>query len=377
MIQAEPELLRRALIYTGVSQPRVGTPFNGGEMFPIANDPKGLQGLDYNLAIVDEIGFQPVESWDSLRMASGKRSRSLAIGLGTPGFDRTNALYQLRQAVHEQGNIPGLVFHEYGAPDGTAVDDRAAWRKANPAIRAGFLRESALSRDLAITPEGHFRIFRMGQWYDGVDSWLGSSGRAKWDALTNPWDLLADARTWVGVDVGLKRDSTAVVVAQYRPDEPGKPAKRIHLQCKLWVPTAEEPVDVTAVMQYLRDLSDEYKVEAISYDPRFFDVPAKFLFDEGLPMEEIPQSLERMTMAVGDLYAAIMGGTLTHDVDEPFTSQVMNAQPRFNERGFTLAKGKSRGRIDAAVAAALAVDRALRAEHGDSTYETRGVLEYG
>jgi hypothetical protein len=39
---------------------------------------------------------------------------------------------------------------------------------------------------------------------------------------------------------------------------------------------------------------------------------------------------------------------------------VLNAVPRFNERGFTLAKGKSRGRIDAAVALCLAADRALR-----------------
>jgi hypothetical protein len=32
--------------------------------------------------------------------------------------------------------------------------------------------------------------------------------------------------------------------------------------------------------------------------------------------------------------------------------------PRFNDRGFTLAKGKSRGRIDACIALALAVERA-------------------
>ena len=38
--------------------------------------------------------------------------------------------------------------------------------------------------------------------------------------------------------------------------------------------------------------------------------------------------------------------------------------PRFNEHGFTLAKGKSRGRIDAAIALALAVDRVQRTETG-------------
>ena len=39
--------------------------------------------------------------------------------------------------------------------------------------------------------------------------------------------------------------------------------------------------------------------------------------------------------------------------------QVLNAVPRFNERGFTLQKGKSRGRIDACIALGLACDQAL------------------
>jgi phage terminase large subunit-like protein len=173
-----------------------------------------------------------------------------------------------------------------------------------------------------------------------------------WDALTSPWDLVDGGPTWIGVDVGLKRDSTAVVAVQQRDDG------RFHATCRLWLPTAEEAVDTTDVMAHLRDLAATYDLQAISFDPRFFDVPAKYLLDEGLPMIEIPQSLERMTPAVGNLYELIVKGRLTHDGDEPFGNQVLNAVPRFNERGFTLAKGKSRGRIDACIALALAVERA-------------------
>ena len=125
-----------------------------------------------------------------------------------------------------------------------------------------------------------------------------------------------------------------------------------------WLPKEDEPVDVTDVMAHLRDLARTYKVGAISYDPRFFDVPAKMLYDEGLPMVEIPQSLERMTPAVGSLYELVRQGRITHDGDPGFDAQILAAVARLNERGFTLSKGKSRGRIDAAVALALAVDRA-------------------
>lgn len=352
MVRAEPELVSRALIYTGVATPRVTVPFNGGELFPISNDTDGLQGLDPSLAIVDEIGFQPIESWDSLRLASGKRERSLVVGVGTPGLDRDNALFYIRRAVRESGGLPGIVFHEHSAPDDCAIDDRASWRVANPAIGAGFLRESALETDLGITPEGHFRIFRLGQWFEGVDSWLGPNGRPIWDALADPYELAAKAPTYVGVDVGIKRDSTAVVAVQRRPDG------HLHASCRLWIPADDRPVDVTDVMGHLRDLASTYALKAVSYDPRFFDVPAKMLDDEGLPMVEVPQSVERMTPACGALLEIIKKGALRHDGDDAFTTQVLNAVPRLNERGFTLQKSKSRGRIDAVIALALAVDRA-------------------
>ncbi|HUS17831.1 MAG TPA: hypothetical protein VM536_22780, partial [Chloroflexia bacterium] len=269
MIKAEPELLGRCLIYTGIGTNRVTVAFNAGEMFPISNDPDGLQGLDFSLALFDEIGFQPLESWDSLRMATGKRDRSLIIGVGTRGLDRENALHHLIRIVREGAKLPGFVLHEFAAPLGRPVTDRASWRIANPALRPPkpFLRESALETDLGLTPEGHFRIFRLNQEWEGVDSWLGSDGRKVWDALVVPYEFTPATATWVGVDVGLKRDSTAVVHVQRRDDG------RLHAKCRVWLPTGEEAVDVTDVMAYLRELANTYHVEAISFDPRFFDVP--------------------------------------------------------------------------------------------------------
>jgi phage terminase large subunit-like protein len=368
MIRAEPELERRCLIYTGIATPRVSVSFNGAELFPISNDIDGLQGLDPSLGIVDEIGFQPMESWDAVQLAQGKRDRSLIVGLGTPGLDRTNALFHLRKMVREGAVLPGTVFHEFSAPLGCAVDDRPAWRKANPAIGAGFLQMAALENAYARTLEGPFRVFRLGQWVDGVDSWLGPNGRAIWEALKDPIEPVPGAPTWVGVDVALKRDSTALVAVQRRPD--GK----LHAWCRLWVPTVDEPVDVTDVMGQLRELDRLYDLRAVSYDPRFFDVPAKMLADEGLHMEEVPQSPERMTTAIGSLLEVIKRSELRHDGDEAFTTHVLNAVPRLNERGFTLQKSKSRGRIDGVIALALAVDQALRQPPKfRSSYEDEGL----
>ncbi len=354
MVAVNPEMADRSLTYSAIGDTRLAVPSNGGEMFPISHDVDGLQGLDPSLAVCDEIGFQPQDSWDALLLASGKRPGSLVVGIGTPGIDRSSALFALRSLVKEGGTLPGFLYTEYAADPGCATDDEAQWRKANPALAEGFMDISALRMARAITPSGRFRIFRLGQWVDGVQSWLGEDGSAVWDSLEDSYRLVPGAPTWAGVDVGIKRDSSAIVLVQYRPDG------RLHAHCRLWVPTKEEPVDVTDLMGYLRTVCKTYQVGAISFDPRLFDIAAKTLYDEGLPMVEIPQSVERMTPVIGHTYELVMSDPpgISHDRDEAFATQVLNAVIRLNERGFTLAKSKSRGRIDAAIALSLAVDRA-------------------
>ena len=353
MVKAEPELRDRALIFSGIATPRIEVPTTEGVMFPISNDIDGLQGLDPSVAIADEIGFQPEDAWGALVMSGGKRGRSLVMGKGTPGIEHDNALYSIRKLLAEGGAIPRFHFREFAADPGCRIDDREQWAKANPAIASGFLRASALETDLRLMHETRFRIFRLGQWVDGYESWLGADGRSVWDSLRRKGLApVLGAPTWVGVDVGIKRDSTAVCIVQFLDD--GSIGAWVHL----WVPTKDEPVDVTDVMAHLRKLRDRYKVGGVSFDPRFFDVPAKMLHDEGLPMVEVPQSPERMTGIIADLYDRIQRGEIHHDGDPAFAEQVLNAIPRFNERGFTLAKSKSRGRIDACIALALAVDRA-------------------
>jgi phage terminase large subunit-like protein len=111
-------------------------------------------------------------------------------------------------------------------------------------------------------------------------------------------------------------------------------------------------------MQHIRELDATYDVLAVGYDPRFFEYSAAVLDSEHVRMAKVPQSVERMTTAIGGLYNAILEGTLTHDGDALFTRQVLNGVARYNEHGFTLAKSKSRGKIDSTIAMAIAHDRA-------------------
>jgi phage terminase large subunit-like protein len=354
MVAAEPELSSRSISRTGVGDTKivVNDACGAGECFPTTNDVDTLQGLDPSFAIVDEIGFQPLAVWNALVLASGKRTTSLVVSIGTPGPSRESALWHLRQA-HVEGRSPaGVSFTELSAPDGCDIRDKDMWRLANPAIDEGYLSIDALDNDVVMMPESEFRLYRLAQWVEGVDCWLGVDGGKVWRELKSDYELVRGADTWVGVDVGLRRDTTAVVIGQRRPDGV------LHTTAKIWKPTKDQAIDVTAVMAHLRELSRTYNLIEIAYDRAYFDVQATDLADEGLPMVDLPQSPERMVPACGGLYEAIMRGELSHDGAADYQRQILNAMPTYTDKGFRLTKSKSRGHIDAAIALALCHDRA-------------------
>ncbi len=348
MVAKSPELKRRSASYSGMGHTRILIHPNGGEIFPMANAEGAIQGLDPTLAIADEIGFQPMSAWGGLVQAGGKRARSLILGMGTPGVDHENALYAIRESLLG-GPLPRFHFREWAAEEGASLDDREQWRIANPAIGAGFLRESALETDLRLMPAARFRIFRLGQWVEGFESWLGEDGGSLWRETEDEYHMIPGAPTWVGVDAAITRDTTAVVILQEREDG------RLHTQAKFWQPTRDEPTDISDVMRYIRILADTYKLQSVAFDPRFMDWPAKVLTDEKIPMVEVSQGVDRMTSYVGDLYSVIREKGLTHPRDPVFTQHVLSAQARHNERGFTLKKDRDYRHIDGAIALTLAL----------------------
>jgi phage terminase large subunit-like protein len=282
---------------------------------------------------------------------------------GEPGtdFEETRARIRLAATdVREAGSFTRyatnrIVLHEWAVPETADVSDMDVVKAANPfsGITVEMLAEKYASPTMT---HHHWLRFACNRPTRDNDGWLGPDGEAIWGDLEAPWTFIPGAATWIGVDVGLKRDSTAVVAVQI--DESGL----LRTKSRFWLPTKDEPVDVTDVMQHLRDLDGLYDVQAVSYDPRFFDVAAKMLDDEGLPMVEVPQSVEHMSVACGGLLETIKRAGIRHDGDRTLTTHVLNAVPRFNERGFTLQKSKSRGRIDGCIALALAVERAARQE---------------
>lgn len=352
MTEVSPELAGRTIVYTQTGNQRLYVPWNNGTLQPLAADPDGLQGLDPSFAVVDEVGFVDQDLWDAMVLASGKRPRSLVLGIGTPNVEQHGAMWELRRRVLEGRPLPGFRWIEHAAREGCDIRDRAEWRRANPAIEAGFLAEDALEMAVETTPEASFRVFRLGQWAQAAECWLPAGA---WAACADPdVELVDGAPSWVGVDVGLRHDSTAVVVAQRSDDG------RVVVEARIWDP-AVGLVDLADVMAHLRDLCDRFDVREVIFDPRLFELPARQLIDEGLPMVEMAQVPDRMAPACAHAYEQIVTAKVAHaGADRLFGAHINAAQQRPFERGWTLSKSRSRHPIDACIALVLAVWRAAQ-----------------
>ena len=156
-----------------------------------------------------------------------------------------------------------------------------------------------------------------------------------------------------GVDIGRKRDTSAVVVAA-NADE------RIVVRARVFQSPgrgSEESSDLGLIEGHLRELAAGYELLEVAYDPWSFARSAQLLADEGLPMVEYPQTASRMAPASSRLLDAIKSSRLGHDGDPVLRSHVLAGATTESDRGWRLTKRKASSPIDALIALAIAVDR--------------------
>ena len=338
----------------------------GGRIQIFAADDRTGDGIIPTLGIIDEPHRLP--DLRLYRVWSGKlrkRNGQLAAisTAGEPGSDFEQTRTRIRETAtdkHRDGSFlraatEQIVMHDWAVPEAEDPTDMEAVKRANPF--SGITVESLTAKFESPTMTNHHWMrFVCNRPTHDANVWLGPDAAKIWSSIAAPFEFVDGAPTWVGIDAAITKDTTAVVWIQRDADGD------YHARAKVWAPGIDQPVDLTDVMQFVRELDARYQLEAVSYDKRFFDVPAKMLEDEGIPVIEVPQTVEHMTPAIGGLYELIKQGKMHHDGDETLTMHVLNAVPRYNERGFTLQKAKSRGKIDACIALALAVERALRTE---------------
>lgn len=359
----------------------------------LTSDARKAHGLAPSFWVADEVAqWRSRELWDNLRTGMAKRQHALGVTISTQAADDLHFWSEMLDAEP----APSVYVQLHAAPKDCALDDRHAWKLANPALGA-FLNENEFADSAAMAMRSPsfapaFRLLNLNQR-------IAAQGRfieqADWEANGEPFDPieLEGQRCYGGLDLSSTRDLTAL--ALWFPDA-GKvlawhfvPAdtildrvERDRVPYDRWATdgwletTVGRATDRLAVARALADIRQRYDVQAIGFDRWRFEDLNKLLSDEGieLPLVEFVPGFRSYAAAVDAFERALLSGRMQHGNNPVLTWQagnvIVETDPAGNRKP---SKSKSIDRIDGIVCAIMACGIAA-VEDGPAVYQGAGAM---
>lgn len=384
------------------SRNKLINPKSGAFLEAISNEAGTQHGRTPVLAIVDELhAWQKRDLWDVIKTGLVKVPGSLLIVITTAGRGQENIAYEIvdyaRKVARGEIDDPTMLPVLFETPADADWRDEEIWHRVNPGLKDGFpdidgLR--ALAREALHRPGDReaFRQLHLNVWLDHTtDPFVEMLVYAKGNGALDLEDLEARQEPcWLAVDLSSNADLT-VVLACWRDGEDGYqvwpwffcPADRLRERADRdgvpypqWAeegfitPTPGNVVDFKAVADCVRELCARFYVQEIAFDPHLARNMMSDLEEEGLPVVEFRQGWVSMAPAVKELERAIVGARFRHGAHPVLRWNFENIQVHTDSAGNkVMHKGKSRDRIDGAVAAAMAVARCAAGETNRSSYD--------
>ena len=355
-----------------------------------------LDGLNVYVVICDELhcweGNGARVVWNTLTNGTVTRLQPLVLQITTAGWDKETICgeqYDYGVAV-AQGDVddPAYFFWWVAMPEGADHTDIRVIEACNPSyghvMGPKFYFDQLTKKTAAV-----FIRYFCNAWTESAEGWLDAG---QWEALNVGQFALEQEPTWTGTDAATKHDSTAHAAVQWHNCSPSCPgwneqderrrsagleSRKLRVTSVIWARPFDPrtrrlaegwklPIAEVENWQRLlwQDLGSDNYIAA-GYDPALYERSAQSLENEGLPMVEVPQSDKRMVPASQALYQLIAEGLIEHDGDRHLTQHMRAAvavQVRGGDGGWRLAKGKTKKKMDAAIALAIAVHLALTEE---------------
>lgn len=409
MIMMSPELSKLARIVPS-GKMIVGLAKNV-EYQASSAEAKSAHGGSPILAILDEVGQikGPTDDFvEAIETSQGAyEGKAMLFAISTQAAT-DNDLFSRWIDDAESSKDPRIVSHIYSAPDDCELDDRDAWAAANPAL--GVFRSIKDVEDFSHlaermpTKEASFRWLFLNQRIDASAPYLSP---AVWRGCNAPvMDSFDGLPVFGGLDLSEVADLTALVLMAPKTDDgktiwhvkptfwlPGESlrekAKDDRVPYDVWAaPNADDKVflnttpgptiDYEFVAHHLRGLFDTMDIRKIGFDRWNWRHLKPWLVKEGFTEEQLEgdnavfepfgQGYQSMSPALRDLESLALNKQIAHG-DHPvlamcMTNAVVQRDPADNRK---LVKQKSRGRIDGAVALAIATAMAGTYEAGDDT----------
>ena len=342
-----------------------------GSVFKVVSaEAYSKEGLNPSRVIMDELhAHKNRELFDVFSLAMGNRGNiGQLVAITTAGVksDATGSdsiaytLYQYGKKVASGEIVDPSFFMAWWEADQDADHrDPLQWAKANPGFddivaKADF--ESAVKR----TPEAEFRTKRLNQWVSSQISWLPNGA---WDVCAANELPDPDAEIMVGFDGSFSGDTTVLVGCTVPKEEDEKPhvflikawERRDGIDDDTW------RVPIQEVEQTIIEFCASHNVREVACDPYRWQRSMEVLADYGLPIVEYPStSARRMVTSCAKFFDYVTDEQMTHDGNPLLARHLSNAVTKSDALGVRIVKENrnSSRRIDAAVAAVIALDRA-------------------
>lgn len=188
-----------------------------GERYKVAAATRsGGRGLSSDLVLLDELReHRDWEAWSAVTKTTLARPAPQVLGFSNAGDGRSVVLASLRDkalaGAADRSSTLGVF--EWSAPDGCALDDRAGWAQANPAL-GHTMTEQAILAALETDPEDVFRVEVLCQWVTSVGAAISAPA---WRSLADA-DVVRGQEVVFALDVAADHSTASLAVAWLRPD---------------------------------------------------------------------------------------------------------------------------------------------------------------
>lgn len=317
-----------------------------------------IRGSSNDLGLFDELRTQVnYATWNALEPTTTAMPDPLILGLSTAGDDRSVLLRDWFdrgiRVIDGVEPFAGFGMSWYAADDDDEPDDPNAWRKANPALAEGRLRESSIRSSLYTLTSVGFKQERLNLWSEGGDEWLppGTWRRqvgappAEADRIVFGVEAVPSWRR-VSVTVALTTDAGAFVGMAGELDSST---------------TSSSSIPPRSLARLLDRLVRQWRPSAIAYSAAAAAAPHVKSWADANRLEAIPLNSRNIRAASELLRSELIGARLTHPDDPLLAQQVRVARPSGPLEGgdWYFSIRDSLGEVDALRAAAWSVWAAL------------------
>jgi phage terminase large subunit-like protein len=372
----------------------------------ISSEATTEHGGSTHLGVVDELHAQPDgELVGVLRTSMGQREQPLLLYVTTSDYERQGSPCNQKHEyackvrdgiIHDPEFLP-IIYEAARDADWT---DPKVWEHANPnlgvSVRREFLEhECQVAQDDPLC-ENIFKRLHLNIRTEQSFRWMPM---AKWDACEKPVDLdaLKGCECWAGLDLASVEDMAAFVLAfplddgEYavlpfywcpsdtamERDRKQRMTYQVWNQQGLLELTPGNSTDYRFIRRRVNELSKEYKIQVIAFDPWNASTLVQQLGDEdGFTVQEHRQGTVSMNEPMKMVMRLVREKKLRHGAHPILRWNANNISVKPNpSEDVRPDKEHSADKIDGIVAMIMAVGQAASApKPKKSPYATRGFL---